>query len=340
METLSIILSYLGILLWVFGLYLAFFSKLRGMFATSVMMIWKRKYLWLLAFFAGLTAYGGEINVLFQRVNTITSLQGFLEGFRTAILQGQVEDVVRTVRNLWGDNMAFMSGSAAIVILIAAVLIWLIITSQAAIVRIVGRTEQGSPTGLNDGLAIGTEKFWILLQLNLIGLLIGWALWVILTGVPAAIFLLTKQSAWTITAYFGAIASIVGNIISIFLVQFATAGIVLRDEKLMPAIVGGWRLFVRNVVSSLEMAIAIFTINVTLSFFVVAVLLFFVSAYTLAGFLTIVSVIVLLYALLSAFSFSAWTTYYLKLVEGSAPSYLGKWTNQLVNFAGQKRATR
>ena len=64
MQTLSVILSYLAILLWVFGLYLAFFSHLRTIFRQSVAVIWKRKYLWLLAFFAGLSAYGGEVNFI------------------------------------------------------------------------------------------------------------------------------------------------------------------------------------------------------------------------------------------------------------------------------------
>ena len=83
MQTLSTILSYLGILLWFFGIYLAFFSHLRGLFARAVAVIWKRKYLWLLAFFGGLSAYGGEVNFLFQKLNTATSLQGFLDGIRT-----------------------------------------------------------------------------------------------------------------------------------------------------------------------------------------------------------------------------------------------------------------
>lgn len=338
MQILSTILSYLAILLWVFGLYLALFSHLRGMFRRAAVVIWKRKYLWLLAFFAGLSAYGGEVNFLFQRINTTTALQGWLDGIRTAIVEGQVDSFFQSTRNLWVNNLGAMVGVVGIILLLVAVITWLIIMSQAAIVRIVGRSEQGKPTGLTDGLATGTEKFWPLVQLNIIGLLIGWSLWVILTAVPAAIFLITKSTGWSAAAYIGSIASIASSVVTIFLVQFATASIVLQDAKLMPAIIDAWRLFARNVVSSMEMAVAIFTVNVTFSFFVIAQILFFFTAYTLSGFLSILGVILVLYALLSAYSFSTWTIYYLKLIEGKTPSKLGQWTNRLANFAGQKRA--
>ncbi len=338
MHTFNTIASYLGILLWGFGLYLAFFSHLRGLFGRAVVTVWRKKYLWLLAFFAGLTAYGGEVNFLFQRINTTTSLQGLLNGIRTAILDGQVERLWRSTGNLWAHNAGTLSASVALALIIIAVIAWLIIISQAAIVRIIGRTQQGKPTGLTDGLAIGTEKFWSLVQLNIIGLLVGWMLWVVLTAVPAALFLITKNTTWSVVAYIGSIVSIASSIVTIFLIQFATAGIVLQNSKLMSAIVDAWRLFSRNIVSSLEMAVAIFTINVTASFLVLGQLFFFVSAYTLGGFLTVVVIMVILYVLLSAFSFSAWTTYYLQLVEGKTPSKLGQWTNRLANFAGQKRA--
>lgn len=337
MQILSAILSYLAIILWVFGLYLAFFSYLRGLFRQAVIVMWKRKYLWLLAFFAGLSAYGGEVNFLFQRINTVTSLQGFLNGVRTAILDGQVESFFRSTKNLWANNFGSMVGVIGLVLLLVAVITWLIIMSQAATVRIIGRSQQNKPAGLADGLAIGSEKFWVLVQLNIIGLLAGWSLWVILTAVPAAIFLITQNAGWSVAAYIGSIISIASSIVTIFLVQFATASIVLQNTKLIPAVVDAWRLFIRNIVPSLEMAIAIFTINVTLSFLVIAQLLFFFTAYTLTGFLAIVAVIIFLYAMLSAFSFSSWTIYYLKLVDGKTPSMLGQWTNRLANFSGQKR---
>lgn len=338
MQTLTTILSYLAIVLWVFGLYLAFFSHLRSMFLEAVKVIWKRKYLWLLAFFAGLSAYGGEVNFLFQRGSTVASLQGYLDGIRTAILEGEVDRLYSSTQNLFQNNLAPMLGFIAIGLLMIAVVAWLIIMSQAAIVRIIGRSQQGKPTGLTDGLAIGTEKFWTLVQLNIVGLLIGWSVWIILTAVPSAIFLITKNAGWSIVAYIGSILSIAASIATIFLVQFATAGIVLQNSKLMPAIIDAWRLFTRNMVSSLEMAIAIFTVNLTLSYLIIAQLLFFFVAYTLSGFIAIVTIIIILYAMLSALSFAAWTIYYLKLVEGKTPSKLGQWTNRLANFAGQQRA--
>lgn len=338
MQTLNTILTYLGLAIWIFGLYLAFFSHLRGMLGQAVAVTWHRKSVWLLAFFAGLTAYGGEINYLYQQINTVSLLQAVLEGVRQSIKLGEVEKFFSAAKTLWVNNMGPMVGYLAITLVMLAVIAWLIIVSQAAIVRIIGRTKQNKPTSLLDGLSIGTSKFWMLVQLNLIGLLVGWAAWIILTAVPAAVFLISNNNAWSAVAYVGSVAAIVSSIVMIFLVQFATANIVLREEKLMAAIVDAWRLFVGNIVASLEMAIAIFTINVTLSILVFGQLFFFVSAFTLGGFLAIVAIMIVLYTLLSAFSFSAWTIYYLKLIEGKTPSKLGQWTNRLANFAGQKRA--
>lgn len=338
MQTLNTVLSYIGIAIWIFGLYLAFFSHLRGMLGQAVVVAWHKKSIWLLAFFAGLTAYGGEINYLFQRINTASSLQAALDGVRKAIQLGQVDQFFRATKNLWINNMGPMAGYMAVILVMVAVIVWLIIVSQGAIVRIIGRTKQGKPTDLLDGLSVGTGKFWTLIQLNVIGLLVGWAVWIILTAVPAAVFLISNNTAWSVVAYLGSVVSIIGSIATIFLIQFATANIVLREAKLMPAIVDAWRLFTGNTISSLEMAMAIFTVNVTLSVLVFGQLFFYISAFTLSGFLTIVGIMVALYTILSAFSFSAWTVYYLRLVEGKTPSKLGQWTNQLANFAGQKRA--
>ncbi len=338
MQIFNTILSYVGILLWVFGIYLVAFSKLRGIIGRAVVVVWQKKYLWLLALFAGIPSYGGEINFLFRKLNTVTSLQSWLNGFRNAIVGGDVERLWRASKTLWVHNFGTLAGYLGIFLLIFAVLTWLVIMSQAAIVRVVGRLQQNKPTGLIDGLTIGVEKFWTLVQLNIIGLLVGWAAWVILTAVPAAIYLLNHANGWSFVAFIGSLLSIVVSVIVIFLVQFSTANIVLNDTKLMPAMVDSWRLFKSYMVPSLEMAIAVFTINLTISSVVVSQVVTTITPFTLAGFLTILAIIILLYVLLSALSFTAWTMFYLQLVAGKSDSKLGQWTNRLVNFSGQKRA--
>jgi hypothetical protein len=339
MNIINTIFSYLGIALWVFGLYLVFLTPIRGLLLKSAKTLWQKKYLLLIAFFAGMTAYGGEVNFLFRQIDTVGSIQKLLDNVRTAITNGTWSSVVRDWNTLWSHSTAMMSGYAVITLLLTAMIIWLIITSQAAIVRIAGRVQQGKPAGLVDGITTGINSFWSLLQLNAIGLLAGWSTWVILTGIPAAIYLLHHGSMWSSIAYIGSIIAILVSLVIIYLVQFATAGMVLNGQRLMPAIVDSWKLFIRNIVPSVEMAIAIFTVNVTISFLVLGELFFFVSPFTLAGFLFIVAIIVLIYALLSGFSFVAWTGYYLQLTAGKTFSKLGQWTTQLVNFASQKRGT-
>lgn len=332
MEILSAIFTYAAIVLWGFGLYLVTNSHLRPMLVEAAKMMWQKKYLWFLAFFAGLTAYGGEINFLVRQADTVTSLRALLDGIRTAITNGNWDNFVSVNHRLWTDYPWSMLGYLAVLLVLVVVIFWLIVVSQAAIIRIVGRLRQQQATGLVDGITMGIEKFWQLVQMNLIGLLLGWSVWVILTGVPAAIFLITSTQAWSIVAYIGSLLSVAISLIVIFVIQFATAGVVLHDMKVVPALVKAWDLFRNNFLSSIEMAIAIFTTNITISFVVVAVALFFIAPFSVQTFLLLMLVIVLLYALLSAFSFIAWTMYYLELTAGTTMSKLGQWTNQLVNF--------
>lgn len=339
MQIINIIISYLGILLWAFGLYLAFFSHLRGILGRAAVVMWKKKYLWLLGFFAGMTAYGGEVNFFFQRFNTVATIEGWLQGIRSALLNGSASKFFTAAKNLWAHNTGQLSGYLGVALAIIAVLAWLVIVSQGALVRIVGRMQQEKNTGLTDGLSVGTEKFWSLVELNLMGLLTGIASWVILTALPAAIYLLTSNGGWSVVAYFGALASIIISASVIFLIQFSTAGIVLYDTRLIPAIIDGWRLFKNNILASIETAIAVFTVNVVVLSLVTAELFLFMNAsiFTVQGFLIVSGVIIFTYALLSTFSFSVWTIFYTKLMAGKSPSKLNQWTTQLANFAGQRR---
>lgn len=337
MHIVDIVISYIGLFLWVFGIYLFFRSNLRSILGQAWAVIWRRKYLWFVGFFAGLSTYGGEVNFLFRKSNSVVALQGLLDGIRDAIRGGDVERFWTATKNLWSNNVGPMFSYSLAALVVAALVIWLVIMSQAAIVRIVGREQQGKPTSLFDGIYTGMQKFWTLLQVNIVALLVGWGLWVILAGVPAAAYLISGHVAWSSAAHFGSILSTITTVILLFLLQYATAGVVLNDQTLIPALVGSWRLFRRNVMASLEMAIVLFTITFVFSLAILGAAALLVNIYTVGGFISMLVILALVYAFFSAYGFTTWSLFYLRLLEGKGGSKLSQWTTQIVNFATQKR---
>lgn len=337
MHIFDVVISYIGLTLWIFGIYLFFRSDLRFLIAKALGIVWRKKYLWFIGFFAGLTTYGGEVNFLFRKSNSVVALQGLLDGMRDAIRGGYVDQFWRALKALWLNYAVQMSGYVFVVLAIVAVTFWLIIMSQAAIVRIVGRTHQGKPTGLLDGLATGSTRFWTLVQVNIVALLAGWGVWVILSGVPAAAYLINGHVAWSTAAHIGSILSTVTTVVLLFLLQYATAEVVLNDATLIPAVVRSWRLFMQNILASLEMAIVLFTITFIFSLTLLGTTALLVNIYTVGGFLAMLAILIIVFAFFSAFGFTTWTLFYLRMLEGRAGSKLGQWTNQIMNFASQKR---
>lgn len=337
MHIVDIIIGYIGLLLWVFGVYLFFRSELRTILGQALAVVMRRKYLLFIGFFAGLSSYSGEVNFLFRKSNSVAALQGLLDGIRTAIRGGDVARFWNALKTLWIHNVAPMSGYIFVIAVIAALIIWLIVVSQAAIVRIIGRERQGKPTGIMDGVYAGTEKFWTLLQVNIVALLVGWGAWVLLAGVPAAAYLISGHGAWSMIAHFGSILSSLVTAILLFLLQYATAAVVLGDLQFIPSIVASWKMFRRNVLASLEMAIVLFTITLVFSFAIIGSAALLFNVFTVAGFIGMLAVLAIVYAFFSAFSFASWTLFYLRMLDGKPESKISQWTSRIVNFATQKR---
>ncbi|MBI5467447.1 MAG: hypothetical protein HY975_04545 [Candidatus Kerfeldbacteria bacterium] len=309
----------------------------REVLQQALSIIWRKKYLWFIALFAGISTYGGEVNFLFSKYNTIATFQNFLRTIRSLFLEQQIQPYLQKIQSIWGTDSGRISLYLLLSLLVTAFIIWLMIVSQAAIVRIVGRTSQKKNTGFFDGVATGTMKFWDLVQMNIIAFLFGWGLWVLITATPAAIYLINGVQVWATIANIGTVVTVIFSAIIAFLIQFATASMVLQSTPLIPAIVESWRLFRRNVLVCLEMAVIIFALNLGVLLVTFGVTILLIQPYSVGGLLTLIAVMALEYAVMTAYSFAAWTIVYQKLVEGKAESKIGRWTNQLVNFTKPKQ---
>ncbi len=299
-------------------------------------IIWRRKFLWFIGFFAGFATYGGEVNFLFRKFNAVTTFQQYLIALRGLFVEGKAQTYVHRFESVFTQTPWTVLGYVGVALVIIVVGLWLMFVSQGAIMRIVGRSQEKKATGFFDGISTASEKFWSIVQVNIIGLLLGWGAWIIVAGLPAVIYFSSGHTAWAGVARVGVIASTLASTVITLLMQYATAAIVLRDLKPLAAMADSWRLFSRNILVSLEMAIVIFLINlgvllVTFGIYDVLGLL-----YSVAGFIILLFLIAIEFAALSAFSLSAWTIMYQKLVAGSAHSKIGEWTTQIVNFSTKK----
>lgn len=310
----------------------------RQILQEALSIVWRKKYLWFIGFFAGLVSFGGEADFFFRNVNAIDQLQKYLIAIRETVKAGQADFFFHQVRQFITQNPSTALSYLAILVLLLAVFVWLIITSQATLIRITGRTSQKKSTGLFDGLAAGSMKFWPLVTINVIGKLFVWAVWLILAGIPAIVYFMNGQFIWAVLTSLGwFLVTIPFSIIISFLMKYAAAYIVLRDEAAVQSLRDGWKLFRGNWLVSLELAFLVYLFNLVVSVVVAGVALLFIQPFTPIGLTSLLVVLAIVLGFVSSFSYAAWTLVFLKLVEGKAESKIERWTTNLVNFAGPKK---
>lgn len=308
----------------------------REVLQEALGIIWRKKYLWFIAFFAGLASYGGEVNFLFRKFNAVATFQQYLVAIRSVFVEGKARPYIEQFQNVIHSAPGTVIGYVGLMVAIVIVGLWLMFVSQGAIMRIVGRTQEKKSATFFDGVAAGTEKFWSIIQVNIMGLLIGWASWIVVAGIPASIYFVSANTAWSEVARVGAVISVFASAIIGLVIQYATAGIVLRDLKFMASLSDSWKLFRRNWLVSIEMALIVFFVNMFVLITTIGIYDVLGFLYSLPGLITFFILLAVEFAALSAFSFAAWTILYQKLLAGGARSKIGEWTTQLVNFSNKK----
>ncbi len=302
-------------------------------------IIWRKKYLWFIAFFGGLASYGGEVNFLFRKFNAVATFQSYLVAIRKLFVEGKAQTYLHQFTHVFQQAPGVILGYLGVGLAILVIGLWLMFVSQGAVIRIVGRSQEKKSSDFLDGVATGAEKFWAIVQLNIIAVLLGWAGWIIVAGLPATIYFLSGQVAWAEIARVGAVVSVLLSAIITLVTQYSTAAVILRGLSPVPALADSWKLFRRNVAVSIEMALIIFLIN--LGILVVSFGIFdaFGLFFSAAGLITLLVLIAVEFGALSAFNLSAWTILYQKLVAGRVNSKIGEWTTQLASFAKNKQTT-
>ncbi len=315
----------------------------RQILNNAFAIVWQKKYLWFIAFFAGLTSYGGEVNFLLRKLDGTSEFQAYLVTIRNLIVEGKFATFMQALRNAFTSSTLQMLGILMVILIMALVIAWLIIVSQGALVRIMGRTILKKPTSFFDGLTTGITKFWSIFQISLIALLAGWAAWIILAGLPSAIYLLNGAAVWSNIAVWGSYLTIPISLMIAFLVQYAIGWIVLQESNVVEAMKNSWTMFRSNFWISIEMAILVFLVQMAVFVVITAVAFFMIyslfteSLTAWSTFTIVMAMFAFELAILSAYGYAAWTTVFLKLLEGKQESKIGRWVGQLMTSAGPKQ---
>lgn len=338
MNVANTILNFLAGAFVVLGLILLFSAKsLRPYLLNGIKAIWQKKYLWFLGIFAGLAAYGGEVNFLARKIFDISSFRDIIIAIRDAVAEGQTNEITTLLRNGFQSAPGLMISYALLILLIIALIYWLIIIAQGAVMRITGRMAMAQPTSFIDGISTSSGKFWEQVKVVIIFLLIGWGAWLVLAGLPTLIYFLTRSDPWTVVAQIGSYASLVVSFVNLFLIQYATAAVLLSDKRAVEAIVMAWNLFRRNTLITVELALVLFAANLVVLVLVASLLTFFFPLPTLPGFVTTLIILLIELGFMSAFSYSATVQLFVQLQKAAPESKLGQWTERIVNLATAKK---
>lgn len=336
------LLSFAAIGLVVIGLFLAFrVPYLRSITKQTFLIIWRKKYLWFIGFFAGLLFGRGEPDYLFQNLNSqvysIAKLQQWLVGLRDAIQGGDATGWWNYVHRLFVQAPGLMTAYLLLPIALAIVLIWLISVSQGTIIRIVSRMSEKKNASLFDGIAAGTSAFWRVLSINLMSVLVLAVLTILLVGVPAAAFFISGNGQWAaITSVMLFIVTVPVSMLMSFLVKFSVASTVVDGIPPMVAFRKTWGMVQRNLMAVLEMSFVIYAVTLVIYSIVLSMVSFYVQPTSFVNLGVVLATIALVFAFNTTFSYTAWTLIFMQLRQGDANSAFGRWTSRLVNFSKAK----
>ena len=295
---------------------------------------WQHKYLWFFGLFAALLGNGGELELIFRGFNE-PNQGGLYAGMKRIIETGFFSK--GTVNNM--GHMAqedpfslFLALTVLFVILVLSLfLLWLSITSQAAIVHNTAKVKHDKKHDFKDGVLTGMKKFWPVLSLNVIFRFSAAVIFLII-GLPLLLEMFRNPgvtNGWYIIMF---IIFIPLSLMLSFLIKYSIAFTVIKNQNVAQAIKSGWNLFKNNWLISIEMAIVLFFINFIVG--LLAILLFLIMAvpflfiilmfskmvfYFNFWFIIISAIILFLImiifvgAMLSTFQISSWTYLFMEL---------------------------
>lgn len=316
-------------------------SLYRKIFKQALSLTWSNKYLWFFGLFATLVG-GGEYEIINNSMgggqNTVLGIKEFLN---TNIFSS---NTLVTLKNFISENPLSFTTSLVVLIIFLALLLfilWLTIISQTALVNNSANAIAGKKHNFKDGLECGIKNFWPVLGYNLISKIIIYGVFMLIS-LPVIFSAGVSGTVGVNLFYLISFIIFTPVIISLsFIIKYAIAYKVLKNESFIKAIKKGWTLFFANWLISLEMAVVIFLASFVVGLAVILLLLILAVPFaflalvlnyltSFVGFWLIVvlamiifiAIIVLSGSLLTTFQISVWTGLFVELSGAGATSKL------------------
>ncbi|MEK7653104.1 MAG: hypothetical protein AAB358_01300 [Patescibacteria group bacterium] len=304
----------------------------------------KFKNLWFFGLFAALLGAGGEYEIFSRAVSNPyneagvirTIWQTFKLGWQNgSILGGNI------FLNIWQViaknplDLIFPLLILALAIIIALFVVWLAIVSQIGLIKNVGLITKGKSPTINEGIDGAVRVFWPVFLANaalrvilaLLFFILGRA--VVMLGAPTWVNLIVYLILFVIFVILTFVFS--------FLVKYQIFYLILKNQKFTSALKSGWRLFVKNWLISIEMALVMFVIYliaVIVTTFLaglfvaspiilplyVALPFWLAALIALGSIFLVIVVAILINAILNAYQWTAWTLLFMRLDGGEVLS--------------------
>jgi hypothetical protein len=312
----------------------------RDVLKKSLAITWHHKYLWFFGLFAAVLSGVGSYDLpTGQGPDSWFSpfYNGFYSFFHQGITGGGIFDALATA---FKDNplatFAFLVFSVVLLIL-TVFLLWLTIVSEVGLInnsaKIISSNGKKEKTTIGEGVEVGIKNFWPVLGYNLItSIVITFLLF--LVSLPL-IFVVPGSSikiAWLYSLLFFVFIPL--SLVIYFICKYAICFKVLKGKSFVDSIVDALKLFGKNWIISLEMAIILFLIDILfilaivlaikilaipylfLVSIVAAILPIIVSQVVLAlGLIVALLFVVLAGSILMTFKLTAWTDVFINLVD-------------------------
>lgn len=320
----------------------------RTLLKQAWMTAWKHKYLWFLGLFASLVAGSGswEYQVVTQNLGQ-NPVSGSYAQFEKFLALGDVlQNFFFGLGHLFQQDLWTILNIFSVLLVTATLLIffvWLAVTSQAALVGDVKKilTAKKTPANLTirESLSAGHKHFWPVLGLNiLIKVLVYCAFFII--GLPL-LFMTVSDSTILFVLYILIFIIFIPVALSLSLIiKYSISYNVLENRTFVASLENGFKLFRKNWLISLEMAVILFLTNFLLSGLVLVTFAIFLLPLLFLGILfnlywLIIALLLLAIALvvifgsfLTTFQISAWTDLFLHLKEKGALAKLERLFNR------------
>jgi len=296
----------------------------------------QNRFLWVFGIFAALAGNSGIYEILLRGFDRVVSRGGTLMPEPTWLWVTGMFSFPR-LEEIYVQSPILVSMLWIIffgVIAALGVVIWLSMTSRAALIASVQKIVGRKKTNLREGWTEGKKYFWPVLGLNFLSKALIFVLLVLIT-IPAMLFLTGGGASVGLDLLLYVLTFVIFTILALFvsfMAVYASCFVVAGQKPFVEAIVASWKMFIKNWLVSIEMALILFVLTIgvgiglilfsVLYMIPVALLLFALSYLELSiGFWLIICLATLGWfvalffagAILSSFQFTSWTLLFLEL---------------------------